>query len=193
MSHHPQITHPVAARPPVTRAYGLRNLYAARFVFAALWAGVFALSASALTPVSVTLLVLYPVFDVAAAVADLRAPGEDRSRIALRVNVGLSASSAVALGIAASSGMADVLRVWGAWAVVAGLVQVVVATRRGRLEGQRVQALSGAISVVAGTAFVAMAAGPDVSLAGLAGYGALGGIFFLISAVRLHRGMVTPS
>ena len=46
---------------------------------------------------------------------------------------------------------------------------------------------SGSISVLAGVAFVLMASTAGASLAGLAGYALLGGIFFLVSALRLGR------
>lgn len=77
------------------------------------------------------------------------------------------------------------LRVWGAWAVTAGLVQLVVALRRRGLGGQLPMVLSGGLSVLAGGAFIAMASGDDAEISGLAGYATLGGIFFLVSALRL--------
>jgi hypothetical protein len=45
--------------------------------------------------------------------------------------------------------------------------------------------LSGGISVVAGAGFILMAGAPNASLINVAGYAALGGIFFLVSALRL--------
>ena len=47
--------------------------------------------------------------------------------------------------------------------------------------------LSGAISALAGTTFILQAATPTASLTTLAGYATVGGIFFLISALRLNR------
>jgi hypothetical protein len=47
--------------------------------------------------------------------------------------------------------------------------------------------ISGAISTIAGTSFVLQATQPNASLVNLAGYAALGGLFFLVSAVRLGR------
>lgn len=47
--------------------------------------------------------------------------------------------------------------------------------------------LSGGISVIAGSGFIVMAGGPNAALTGVCGYALLGGIFFLISAIRLHR------
>ena len=98
--------------------------------------------------------------------------------------------TAIALAVGVSSGIPSVLRVWGAWAITAGIVQLIVAVQRRRLGGQWAMILSGAISTIAGASFILMAAGPKASLTSLAGYATLGGIFFLISAIRLHRGAV---
>jgi hypothetical protein len=53
--------------------------------------------------------------------------------------------------------------------------------------------LSGGISVLAGAGFIAMAGRPDPSLTTVAGYAVLGGIFFLVSAIRLRRLAAKPS
>nr|WP_258545233.1 hypothetical protein [Micromonospora provocatoris] len=68
-------------RVPATAA-GLRRLYFVRFVFAAVWVAVTLPLAGHLDPVTVALLVIYPLFDVAAAVADIRAsrPPDRRPR-----------------------------------------------------------------------------------------------------------------
>lgn len=165
----------------------LRNLYYARFGFAIVWAVLMLGTAATLTPVSIALLVLYPLFDVAAAVIDFRTSGATRPKAPLYLNMALSLLTAVGLGVAVTSGVPDVLRVWGAWAITAGIVQLIVAILRYRLGGQWAMILSGGISTLAGASFVAGAGAPDASLTTLAGYATLGGIFFLISAIRLHR------
>ncbi|GAB18518.1 hypothetical protein GOEFS_055_00310 [Gordonia effusa NBRC 100432] len=167
--------------------YSLRNLYYARFVFAIVWAGLLVATASTLSSVSIALLVIYPLFDVGAAVFDLRSSREARATWPLYVNMGLSLLTAVGLVVAVSIDIPAVLRVWGAWAITAGIVQVVVAVLRRRLGGQWAMILSGAISVLAGGSFIAQAGGTEPSLAILAGYATLGGIFFLVSAINLHR------
>ncbi len=161
---------------------GLRDLYYVRFGFAIVWAGLMVLAAAALTPVSVALLVIYPLFDVAAAVIDFRSSGATRPRVPLYVNMALSLLAAI--GLAVSSGIPSVLRVWGAWAIGAGVVQLIVAILRYRLGGQWAMILSGGISAVAGASFILQA---SASLTNVAGYATLGGGFFLISAIRLHR------
>jgi uncharacterized membrane protein HdeD (DUF308 family) len=107
--------------------------------------------------------------------------------VPLYVNMGLSLLAAVGLAIAAASGIPSVLRVWGAWAITAGIVQLIVAILRYRIGGQWPMILSGAISVLAGTSFILMAGRPDPTLTTIAGYAILGGIFFLTSALRLRH------
>lgn len=184
-THDETSTTPAALEPRT-----LRNLYAVRFTFAIAWAvALLASGTTSLDALTATLLVIYPLFDVAAAAYDLRFSGVERSRRALVVNMTVSLLAAVGLTVAAGGAVSDVLRVWGAWAVVAGIAQLVVGLKRYRLGGQRPMILSGAISVLAGAGFAAMASGHDPSLGGLAGYATLGGIFFGISAVSLSRRM----
>jgi uncharacterized membrane protein HdeD (DUF308 family) len=161
----------------------LRRLYFVRFGFAVVWAGLLALTASDLGVAAGVLLVLYPLFDVAAAIVDARS---SRTRT-LVANMVISSLAALGLALAATSGVPAALRVWGAWAILAGVVQLVVGLRRRRLGGQWAMILSGAISTLAGASFIAMAGQDDPSLTSLAGYAVLGGVFFLISAIRLGR------
>lgn len=168
-------------------ATSLRKLYFVRFGFALVWAAlVFALG-STLGPVVVALLVLYPLFDVAAAMIDLRANRAGGSVALLVVNMALSLLAAVGLAIAATSGTPAVIRVWGAWALTAGIVQLIVGVRRRGLGGQWVLIVSGGLSVLVGAAFIAMAGGDSATVTSLGGYATLGGVFFLISALRLRR------
>ncbi len=136
---------------------------------------------------SATLLVIYPLFDVGAAIVDARSSRASRSAPGLYVNIALSTIAAAGLVFAVASGIPAVLRVWGAWAVVAGLIQLVVALRRRELGGQWAMIASGAISTLAGVSFFLQAAAAGSSLRNLAGYALLGGIFFLVSALRLGR------
>lgn len=169
-----------------TRTNALRNLYFGRFAFALTWAALIVTTAKTLDPGVVALLVAYPLFDLAAAVVDYRSSGSSRPKTPLIINMALSSLAAIGLAVTAGSGIPDVLRAWGAWAITAGIVQLVVAVQRRHLGGQWAMILSGGISVFAGTGFLAMAGGPDPALAAIGGYAALGGVFFLISAIRLH-------
>ncbi|MFE1212851.1 hypothetical protein ACFW5L_27395 [Streptomyces albidoflavus] len=178
---------PAAASP----AAALRKLYFLRFAFAAAWAALLLTTAgtlTTLTTLTAVLLVAYPLFDVGCAVADLRsARPEGRPVRGLYVNAALSTLTAAGLAVAATSGIPAVLRVWGAWAITAGLVQLAVGVARRGLGGQWAMIASGGISTLAGASFVARAGGADASLSALAGYAFLGGVFFLVSALRLGR------
>ncbi|MDN4599070.1 hypothetical protein [Leifsonia virtsii] len=172
---------------PATIASALRALYFVRFGFAIVWAILIALTAASVTPLTASLLVLYPLFDVVAAVIDHRASRGTRSAGLLYVNMALSVLAAVGLVFAAGSGRSAVLLVWGLWAITAGVVQLIVGISRRSLGGQWPMILSGGISVFAGAGFALQSAGAGASLVSLAGYATLGGIFFLVSAIRLSR------
>jgi uncharacterized membrane protein HdeD (DUF308 family) len=172
---------------PVTIAAPLRVLYFVRFGFALAWAILVALTAAAITPLSATLLVIYPVFDVIAAVVDHRVSRGTRPSTLLYVNMALSILAAIGLAVAAASGGRTVLLVWGLWAITAGAVQLIVGVLRRSLGGQWPMIFSGGISVLAGAVFALQSGSASVSLVGLAGYATLGGIFFLVSAIRLGR------
>ncbi|MEU6390430.1 DUF308 domain-containing protein [Streptomyces sp. NPDC046939] len=181
----------LTAAPGVTNtAAALRRLYFVRFGFAIVWALVMFTMASEITPVGAVLLVLYPLFDVGAAVVDARASratGAPGSPTVLYVNMVVSLAAAVGVAIAAASGVPAVLRVWGAWAILSGLVQLIVAVPRRAMGGQWPMILSGAISVLAGASFVASAGADEPALTSAVGYAVPGGIFFLVSALRLGR------
>ncbi|QFY07567.1 hypothetical protein GBF35_13510 [Nonomuraea phyllanthi] len=178
----------IAASPGVSgTASVLRRLYFARFAFAIVWALVMFTTAATLGPVAVALLVLYPLFDVAAAVTDAGASRAGGSPALLYVYIAVSLVTAIGVAIACMSGIPAVLRVWGAWAIVAGLVQLIVGVTRRAMGGQWPMILSGGISVLAGTSFVLGASAPNPTLVNAAGYAIPGGIFFLISAWRLGR------
>jgi len=172
---------------PATVAPALRTLYFVRFGFAVVWAIALALTATTITPLTAALLVAYPVFDVVAAVVDHRASRATRPARLLYVNMALSALAAIGLVFAAPAGRSAILVVWGLWAVTAGVVQLFVGISRRSLGGQWPMILSGGISVLAGIAFILQSGSSSASVVSLAGYATLGGIFFLISAIRLHR------
>ncbi|MGW5557483.1 hypothetical protein ACWER9_09705 [Micromonospora sp. NPDC003944] len=177
----------IAASPGISQtASALRRLYFVRFAFAIVWAGVTIATAKEISPLAVALFVLYPLFDVGAAIYDLRS-SRTGSPALLYVNIAVSLVTAVGVGIAGASGVPAVLRVWGAWAIVAGLVQLVVGVTRRKMGGQWPMIISGGISVLAGGSFIAGASADNPSLTNAAGYAIPGAIFFLIAAIRLGR------
>jgi uncharacterized membrane protein HdeD (DUF308 family) len=182
-----RLTMTTAATPDIAVASALRRLYFARFGFAIVWALVFFTTAKHLGPLARTLLVVYPAFDVAAAVTDTRTSRTGGRHILLYVNIAISTITAIGLIFAGASGIPAVLRVWGSWAVVAGAVQLTVALTRRALGGQWPMIISGTISVLAGILFIANAGAHNPTLTSAIGYAIPGAIFFLISAVRLGR------
>jgi uncharacterized membrane protein HdeD (DUF308 family) len=174
--------------PPTSIPVTLRKLYFLRFAFAAVWAVLLFATADTLGPLSTALLVVYPLFDVAAAIVDARsARANGGTAPALHVNIAVSSLAVVGLAFAATSGIPAVLRIWGAWAITSGLVQLVAGAVRRQLGGQWAMIVSGAISTAAGASFLAQAGSDDPALGNLAGYAFLGGVFFLVSALRLNR------
>lgn len=166
----------------------LRRLYFVRFGFALGWAAVlFATAGPGLSPLGAALVILYPLFDVGSAIVDARSSRVSGPAPGLSVNAVISAAAAAGIAVGAASGVPAVLRVWGAWAVLAGLVQLVVAIGRRGMGGQWPMILSGGISVLAGANFVLSAGAGNPSLSTVAGYAVLGGVFFLVSAIRLGR------
>ena len=170
-----------------TTASALRRLYFTRFAFALVWALVTFPLARDLNPLVATLLVIYPLFDVAAALVDARASRASGSPRLLYGNVAISTPAAIGLAVAAASGIPAVLTVWGAWAVVAGVVQLIVGVSRRSMGGQWPMIISGGLSVLAGGSFIAGAAADNPMLTNAVGYAIPGAIFFLIAAIRLGR------
>lgn len=143
-------------------------------------------TANTLGPLSAALLAIYPLFDVAAAIVDVRsAKANGDTAPALYVNIAISSLAVIGLALAATSGIPAVLRIWGVWAVASGIVQLVAGLVRRSLGGQWAMIISGAISAIAGTSFFLQAGADDPTLGNLAGYAFLGGVFFLVSALRL--------
>jgi uncharacterized membrane protein HdeD (DUF308 family) len=165
----------------------LRRLYFVRFAFALVWAVLLFTTAKDIGPLAVILLVSYPLFDVGAAIVDARSSRTSGSPVLLYVNIAVSLLTAIGVGAAAASGIPAVLRVWGAWAIVAGVVQLTVALTRRKMGGQWPMIISGGLSVLVGGSFLASAGADNPTLASVAGYAIAGGIFFLISALRLGR------
>ncbi|GAA1712739.1 membrane protein [Kribbella yunnanensis] len=168
-------------------ASALRQLYFVRFAFAIVWAVLLFTTKAHLGALATTLLILYPLFDVAAAVVDARSSGSAGPTRGLYVNIGFSLAAAIGLVIATGVGLPQVLRVWGAWAIVAGLVQLIVAIGRRAMGGQWPMILSGGLSALAGVSFIVAASGANPALTTIGGYAVLGAIFFLVSAIRLGR------
>jgi uncharacterized membrane protein HdeD (DUF308 family) len=171
---------------PSIFSQALRRLYFIRFAFAIVWAVLLFATSTTEGALLTGLLVIYPLFDAGAVLWQLRAErGAQRSNVTERINVLVSVIVAIALGIASTVSVAAALAVWGGWAIGSGIPQLITAIRNRRSGGQVPQMLSGGISVLAGSAFLAQGLRGADNIAGVGGYAILGGVFFLISAILL--------
>ncbi|WP_342237219.1 DUF308 domain-containing protein [Inquilinus sp. OTU3971] len=165
----------------------LRFYYFARAAFSALWvAAAFTLGQRA-SAIAAVLLIAYPAWDALANYADAsRSGGLGRNRTQ-SINVAVSLITAVAVAVTLQTSMNAVLGVFGVWAILSGLLQLGTAVRRWTSYGaQWAMILSGGQSALAGVVFIVQARMPTPpSITALAGYAAVGAIYFLASAAWL--------
>lgn len=169
-------------------AQALRTLYFGRAAFSIVWVSLLLLFVKSSPTITGLLLLLYPTWDVAATFFDIRANRGASSKLPQYVNIGIGIITTVAVSVALKQGVPTVLIVFGAWAILTGLIQLVLGLRRRReLGGQWPMMLSGGQSVIAGVSFIAMAQAPTMGIINLAGYSAFGALYFLIAAFRLGK------
>ena len=165
----------------------LKQYYFIRAAFSVAWVvAAFAVGPSS-AAIAGALLVLYPAWDAAANLVDaLRSGGLAQNRTQA-LNVLVSLVTTVAVLVAMQMSMNGVLGVFGAWAILSGLLQLGTAIRRWRSFGaQWAMVLSGGQSALAGGFFIFQATTPmSPTIANVAGYAAVGAIYFLVSAVWL--------
>ncbi len=102
------------------------------------------------------------------------------------MNIAVGSITTVAVGLALLQGIPAVLTVVGVWALLTGLIQLLLGRRR-QLGGQWPMILSGGQSVLAGVLFVVQAHDPTKGVVNVAGYSAVGAIYFLIAALCLRK------
>jgi uncharacterized membrane protein HdeD (DUF308 family) len=174
------------ATPAVQQSHTL-HVYVARGVIAIAWAAVFAAVSETLTTGVGVLLVLYPLIDAVASLIDAQRQ-RGSTRQLLLADAAVSAIAAIGLGIAATGSREDVFAVFGAWALISGLAQFVVALRRGPRFGKQWPMLFAGIgSILIGTVFIVAATRNNPPLEMLAIYAATGGADFLVEAWLLVR------
>jgi uncharacterized membrane protein HdeD (DUF308 family) len=176
--------------PDLSRAgqeHWLKRYYLARTVFSALWVAAAFTAGPQSGAIAAALLVVYPAWDALANFADASRSGGLRQNRTQTLNVVVSGATTLAVGLALAVSMNWVLGVFGAWAILSGLLQLGTAVRRWKSAGaQWAMALSGAQSALAGAFFIVQAGAPmPPSITGVAGYAAVGAFYFLISTVWL--------
>lgn len=169
---------------PLQRAAWLRKLYLVRAAFSLAWVAL-AFSAARHSPVlTLALLLAYPAWDAVANLWDARMAGGIAANPTQRLNAWLSGIATVAVAGALLRGLEINLVIFGLWAIVSGLLQLATALRRRQSQrGQWVMVLSGAQSAVAGGLFIARQGSGAPVLQTLAGYAAVGAVYFLISGL----------
>jgi hypothetical protein len=169
-------------------ARSLRNLYFTRSVVQFVWAAT-VIGVAAINPsLAATLLILYPLWDVACTFYDLRTSEAASSARTQYVNAAVGTLTAIGIGLTGYSHPQYAVAIFGGWALLAGLLQLVVGIlRRRNLGGQWAMILSGAQSSAAGVAFVLGGLGGKLHIKDLGGYAVFGAIYFLIAGILLSR------
>jgi uncharacterized membrane protein HdeD (DUF308 family) len=167
----------------------LRKLYFIRVAFSVTWVILVSLLAKTSFTAATILLVIYPLWDVVGTFLDIRAnQGNGTSVTPQYVNVAISIITTLAVAFAISKDVPSALIVFGAWALLTGLIQLVLGLkRRKEFGGQWPMILSGGQSMLAGVSFIAMAHSPNMGIVNLAGYSAFGAFYYLLAAIRLGK------
>jgi len=168
----------------------LKTYYYLRFAFSIVWV-VLAFSVARSVPaLAAVMLVAYPAWDAFANYLDASRSGGLARNKSQMLNFVISIVTAVAVASTLPHGMHAVLQIFGVWAVLSGLFQLVTGVRRWKSYGaQWAMILSGAQSGLAGVHMLFKAAGAaPVSIADIAPYAAFGAFYFLVSAISLTIG-----
>ncbi|CDO06357.1 hypothetical protein C1S82_20600 [Mycolicibacterium cosmeticum] len=165
----------------------LKRYYFVRAAFSIVWVGAAVSLADSAMAVVAALLLIYPAWDAVANVVDARRNGGLRSNPTQTFNTVVSSVTTIAVAVALTSSMNDVLRVFGLWASLSGLLQLATAVRRWKTHGaQWPMIISGIQSTAAGISFVIKASAPMApQVDAIAPYAAFGAFYFLLSAIWL--------
>ena len=188
-----QTAAPSSTTTPSTTLSGLRSLYLIRVAFSLVWVALVTATSASLvstdkpTVAAAVLLVVYPLWDAVATLAERRMAGATGSADRVgTINMALGLAATAGMIIAVFSTVGTALLVFGVWALLSGAIQLVVAIRRRRTVGaQWPMVISGGLSVLAGASFAAMSSSATSTLSTLAGYSAFGAFWYLVSAITL--------
>ncbi|TGE03753.1 hypothetical protein [Hymenobacter fodinae] len=173
---------------PAQTAHALRTLYLVRAAFSVVWVCLVFLLVHSSPTLTAALLLLYPAWDVLGTFGDVRATrGTGETRRPQYVNIVVGSLTTVAVGLALRQGIPAVLVVFGIWAVLTGLIQLLLGLRRRQLGGQWPMILSGGQSILAGVLFVIQAHDPTKGVTTVAAYSAVGAFYFLLAALRMRK------
>lgn len=164
----------------------LKPYYFGRAVVAGAWfAAAFTIGKTS-PGVGSALLIAYPAYDAIANLLDAQRSGGLKPNPSQGINVAISAAAAIAVGVALKHDMHAVIGVFGGWAILAGLFQLITGVRRWKLGAQWAMVLAGAQSALVGAFFIKQALGAKaVGILDIAPYAAFGALYFLVSAIWL--------
>jgi uncharacterized membrane protein HdeD (DUF308 family) len=169
-------------------ARSLRNLYFIRTIVQLIWAGAVIATAAQNPTLGATLLILYPLWDVACTLYDLKTSSGSNSVKTQYANAAVGIITAIGIGLTVYSNPQYAVAIFGIWALLAGLLQLAVGIlRRRRLSGQWAMILSGVQSTAAGVAFLLGGLSGKVHIKDLGGYAIFGAVYFLIAGILLGR------
>jgi uncharacterized membrane protein HdeD (DUF308 family) len=165
----------------------LKLYYLARAAFSAVWVAAAFTVGQHSSAIAAVLLFAYPAWDAAANYFDASRSGGLAQNRTQTINVVASLATTLGVVVALQMSMNWVLAVFGAWAILSGLLQLGTAVRRWKSYGaQWAMILSGGQSALAGIFFIVQARVPmPPSITNVAGYAAVGAFYFLVSAVWL--------
>ena len=156
--------------------------------FSILWVVLVATLAKTNTTIAAVLFIIYPAWDAIATYLDVLANPATSDKTPQIVNGVISIVTTIGVIIALQNGIPQALIVFGVWAILTGVIQLILGLRRRRLlGGQWPMIISGGQSMLAGGTFIAMANQPNQGITSLAGYAAFGAFYFLLAAFRLSR------
>lgn len=169
-------------------AMSLRSLYLTRAIFAISWAVLIAVFTKTSSTIATILLIIYPAWDLAMTFVDIRANKNAASKLPQFINVAISLLTTIAVTIAIMQGVPQALIVFGVWAILTGLIQLVISLqRRKEFGGQWPMIISGVQSMIGGTSFILLAHDPAMGINSLAGYAGFGAFYFLLAFWRLSK------
>ena len=172
----------------VQTAGSLRQLYFTRVAFSVTWVILVILLAKTSFTIASMLLIIYPAWDVIGTFLDIRANRNSPAKTPQYVNATISMITTAAVAVALQKGVPEALIVFGAWAILTGLIQLILGVRRRKsLGGQWPMILSGGQSTIAGISFILMAHDPSMGIVNLAGYSAFGAFYYLLAALSLSK------
>lgn len=167
-------------------AKSLRTLYFVRAAFSIVWVILVALFAKTSFNIASALLIIYPAWDVLGTILDIRAQNTGASKMPQYINAAISAITTIAVGFALEKGVPEAIIVFGIWAILTGLIQLILGLRRRIIMGgQWPMVISGGQSTLGGISFILLAHDPTMGIASLAGYAAFGAFYYLLAAFRL--------